>query len=252
MLQLSVSLLKHIVAGPFRRRACASEASVEVRRQLLAFIAGRQENRHPLNEYSGYPFDRFAIEPNVENCAVEVLSMHRSECWLQTPERANDLGAQRKKNVLDLHCYEELILDDQNSAARKRLLHGSILAPIGDGNRLARKREPDSAFHAVRVKLHPRVAAEHIRKATLDRFGAKAATRRQILKRYARLPPHDHKVVGLLAGNRPPAHFQLRAVLAKGSIFARVGGKFVERHPECLHDFRRKATSGPASKTRLP
>ena len=50
--------------------------------------------------------------------------MYRSECWLQTPERANYLGAQREKNVLDLHCDEKLILDDQNSAALEGLLHG--------------------------------------------------------------------------------------------------------------------------------
>ncbi len=55
----------------------------EVRRQLLALIAGRQENRYAArNQFRGYLFARLAIESDVENRAIEDLFLHRSECWL--------------------------------------------------------------------------------------------------------------------------------------------------------------------------
>ena len=64
----------------------------ESRRQLLALIAGRQENRYATrNQFRGHLFARLAIESDVEHCAIEDFFLYRSECWLHTPERANDL-----------------------------------------------------------------------------------------------------------------------------------------------------------------
>ena len=48
------------------------------------------------------------------------------------------------------------------------------------------------------------------------------------------------------------AHLQVRAVLAKGSVLARVGGKLVKCHAQCLRDLGERRRSGPASNTRLP
>ena len=126
--RLSVGLLKHIPQVPLVEGLAQARQMPKVRRQLLALIAGRQENRYTArNQHRGHWFDRLTIEPDVENRAIEYLLLYRSECWLQTPERANDLRAQSAENVLDLHRYEELILDNQNSPALERLLHGSIL-----------------------------------------------------------------------------------------------------------------------------
>ena len=45
MLKLSVSLLKHTSQVPFVEGLAQARQVSKVRRQLLAFIAGRQENR---------------------------------------------------------------------------------------------------------------------------------------------------------------------------------------------------------------
>ena len=93
--------------------------------------------------------------------------------------------------------------------------------------------------------LHPRVPAEHVRQAALDRFGAEAATPRRAPKRNAGLPPHNYDFFGLLAWNRPPANLELGAILTKGSMLAGVGGKLVKCHAQGLRDLRGKTQIRP-------
>jgi hypothetical protein len=80
--RLSVSLLQHIPQVPFVEWLAQAREVPESRRQLLALVAGRQENRYAARYQDGGDlFARLAIESDVEHCAMDVLFLHRSERW---------------------------------------------------------------------------------------------------------------------------------------------------------------------------
>ena len=85
----------------------------------------------------------------------------------------------------------------------------------------------------------PGLPAKHVRKAPLERLCAEAAMHRLFLQSEPRFRATGFQRRRHARRDRLPTHFEFGAVSAKGSVLARVGGQFVERHAECLRNLGR-------------